>query len=90
MIEGFSRFLLPSLFSDLQDAARDGPIIVLIASELSCSAILIPDRRPPTDIQLPTNFEKLRRLVLALQCASQKEAGPKGTQSTLIKALREF
>ncbi|KAG1870006.1 CHAT domain-containing protein [Suillus subluteus] len=31
-IKGFSCFLLPPLFSDLQDAARDGPIIMLIAS----------------------------------------------------------
>ncbi|KAG1830980.1 hypothetical protein DFJ58DRAFT_736792 [Suillus subalutaceus] len=35
-VEGFSHFLLPPLFSDLQDAARDGPVIVLIASESSC------------------------------------------------------
>jgi hypothetical protein len=35
-IKGFSCFLLPPLFSDLQDAACDGPIIVLIVSKLSC------------------------------------------------------
>ncbi|KAG1846241.1 hypothetical protein DFJ58DRAFT_730623 [Suillus subalutaceus] len=89
-IEGFSRFLLPPLFSDLQDAARDGPIIVLIASESSCDAIIIPHRQPPTNIQLPTNFEKLQRLVLAVQKAIDKGAGPTGKQPVLTKALREL
>ncbi|KAG2069765.1 hypothetical protein BDR04DRAFT_668819 [Suillus decipiens] len=35
-IEGLSRFLLPSLFSDLQDVARDRAIIMLIASKSFC------------------------------------------------------
>ncbi|KAG2151610.1 CHAT domain-containing protein [Suillus bovinus] len=62
-IEGFSRFLLPPLFSDLQDAARDGPIIVLIASQSSCHSIIIPHKQPPTSIQLSTSVEKLQILV---------------------------
>ncbi|KAG1871600.1 hypothetical protein F4604DRAFT_1925962 [Suillus subluteus] len=89
-IEGFSRFLLPPLYFDLQDAARDGPIIVLIASMSSCDAIIIPHNQPPTGIQLPTNWEKLLRLVHALQEAVEKDASPKGNQSALIKALREL
>ncbi|KAG2147812.1 CHAT domain-containing protein [Suillus bovinus] len=89
-IEGFSRFLLPPLFSDLQDAARGGPIIVLIASESSCHAIIIPHKQPPTSIQLPTDLQKLAKLVPALRKAVGKEAGPKGNQPALIKALREL
>ncbi|KAG1859843.1 TPR-like protein [Suillus subluteus] len=69
-IEGFSRFLLPPLFSDLQDAARDGPIIVLITSKSSCNAIIIPHKQLPTSIKLPTNLEKLQTLVDKLQCTS--------------------
>ncbi|KAG1873212.1 hypothetical protein F4604DRAFT_1925716 [Suillus subluteus] len=49
-IKGFSCFLLPPLFSDLQDAAHDGPIIVLIASKLSCHAIIVPHEQPLTSI----------------------------------------
>ncbi|KAG1736959.1 CHAT domain-containing protein [Suillus lakei] len=71
-IEGFSRFLLPPLFSDLQEAARDGPIIMLIASKSSCDAIIIPHSQPPTSIQLPTTLEKLRALAVKLQCASEQ------------------
>ncbi|KAG2337380.1 hypothetical protein BDR05DRAFT_993055 [Suillus weaverae] len=80
-IEGFSRFLLPPLFSDLQDAARVGPIIMLIASKLSCDAIIIPHKQPPISIQLPTNLEKLQILVVKFQCTSS---------SALTKALMEL
>ncbi|KAG0694550.1 CHAT domain-containing protein [Suillus ampliporus] len=89
-VEGFARFLLPPLFSDLQDAARDGPVIVLLASKSSCNAIVIPHEQPPTSIRLPTDLEKLLRLVLALRENIEKEAGPKGTQPGLIKTLREL
>ncbi|KAG1724874.1 TPR-like protein [Suillus lakei] len=90
MLEGFSRFLLPPLFSDLQDAARDGPIIVLIANKSSCDAIIIPHKQPPTNIQLPTNFERLQKLVLALDEARQKERNAKGHQRALVTALTEL
>ncbi|KAG1865653.1 hypothetical protein C8R48DRAFT_747702 [Suillus tomentosus] len=83
-IEGFSHFLLPPLFSDLQDAAHDGPIIVLIASIWSCDAIIIPHKQPPTSIQLPTNMQKL------VTKAVPKDAGPKGNQRALMEALREL
>ncbi|KAG1828839.1 CHAT domain-containing protein [Suillus variegatus] len=89
-IEGFSRFLLPPLFSDLQDAGRDGPIIVLIASQSSCNAIIITHEQPPTSIQLSTNFWKLVILVFAFRGAVDKESSPKGNQPALIKALREL
>ncbi|KAG1730929.1 CHAT domain-containing protein [Suillus occidentalis] len=89
-IEGFSRFLLPPLFSELRDAARNGPIIVLIASMSSCDAIIVTHRQPPTSIRLPTNFRKLGRLVLALQEAITKEASPKGHQPALTNVLREL
>ncbi|KAG1741654.1 CHAT domain-containing protein [Suillus lakei] len=70
-IEGHSRFLLPPLFSDLQDAARDGPIIVLVASKSTCNAIIIPHSQLPTSIQLPTKLETLQTLVVELQHTSE-------------------
>ena len=39
-----SRFLLPSLFSDLQCAANGGPVIIVNASKYSCDALF--DRDP--------------------------------------------
>ncbi|KAG2141095.1 TPR-like protein [Suillus clintonianus] len=101
-IEGFSRFLLPPLFSDLQDAARDGPIVVLVASKSSCDAIIIPHKQPPISIKLRISLEKLQHLVVKLQRASQPQAAPKlapettpkpapkNTHSALMKALTEL
>ncbi|KAG2141110.1 CHAT domain-containing protein [Suillus clintonianus] len=101
-IEGFSRFLLPPLFSDLQHAARDGPIVVLVASKSSCDAIIVPHNQPPINIKLRINLEKLQHLVVKLQRASQPQAAPnpapeatpkpspKRTQSALMKALMEL
>ncbi|KAG1735366.1 CHAT domain-containing protein [Suillus occidentalis] len=89
-IEGLSCFLLPPMFADLQEAARDGPIIVLVASKSSCDAIIILHQQPPSSIQLPTNLGKLRELVLALREAINKEAGPTGNQPALTKALRKL
>ncbi|KAG2354958.1 CHAT domain-containing protein [Suillus spraguei] len=89
-IEGFSRFLLPPLFSDLQDAARDGPIIVLVATKSSCNAIIIPHKQPPTSIQLRTNLEKLWKLVENLQRASRERVDDKGNQPALVRALIEL
>ncbi|KAG2747171.1 hypothetical protein P692DRAFT_201606729 [Suillus brevipes Sb2] len=89
-IEGFSRFLLPPVFADLQEAARDGPIIMLIASDSSCDAIIITHTQPPTSIQLPTDFEKLTALVHGFREAIGKDDSPKGNQTALIKALRKL
>ncbi|KAG1740446.1 CHAT domain-containing protein [Suillus paluster] len=46
-VHGFSRFLLPPLYEDLQAAARDGPVIILIASKYSCNAIIVPTSGEP-------------------------------------------
>ncbi|KAG2336874.1 TPR-like protein [Suillus weaverae] len=89
-IEGFSRFLLPPLFSDLQDAARDGPIIMLVPSKLYCDAIIISHKQSPISIRLPTNLEKLARLVITFHETVDKEAGPEENQPVLIKALMEL
>ncbi|KAG1827926.1 hypothetical protein EV424DRAFT_1597051 [Suillus variegatus] len=48
-LPAFSRFLLPPSYEDLQAAARQGPVIILVASEYSCSAIIVPTSgRPPS------------------------------------------
>ncbi|KAG1722672.1 CHAT domain-containing protein [Suillus lakei] len=43
-LKGFSRFLLPPSYKDLQAAARHGPVIILIASQYSCGAIIVPTK----------------------------------------------
>ncbi|KAG2122342.1 CHAT domain-containing protein [Suillus clintonianus] len=63
-LEGFSRFLLPPSYEDLQAAARHGPVIILIGSEYSCSAIIIPTSGEPRQVHFPritlSHLEKLK------------------------------
>ncbi|KAF8833878.1 hypothetical protein BDN67DRAFT_985738, partial [Paxillus ammoniavirescens] len=49
-IEGFSHFLLPPSFSDLQEASSEGPIIVLIASKFSCDATAVGHIKTPDEM----------------------------------------
>ncbi|KAG1873526.1 hypothetical protein DFJ58DRAFT_910338 [Suillus subalutaceus] len=62
--QGFSRFLLPSSFTDLQAAARHGPVIILIASQYLCGAIIVPTSGEPHQVCFPRitllNLEKLK------------------------------
>ncbi|KAG1823767.1 CHAT domain-containing protein [Suillus subaureus] len=46
-LPAFSRFLLPPWYENLQAAARHGPVIILIASQYSCSAIIVPTIASP-------------------------------------------
>ena len=49
---GHSRFLLPSLFSDLQHAASGRPVIIVNASKYSCDALVVFVDRDPMHIPL--------------------------------------
>ncbi|KAJ8593325.1 hypothetical protein M405DRAFT_786125 [Rhizopogon salebrosus TDB-379] len=52
MLPDFARFLLPPLFSDLQKAAEDGPIIIINSSHYSCDTLIILDAQDPVHIPL--------------------------------------
>ncbi|KAG2083846.1 CHAT domain-containing protein [Suillus cothurnatus] len=63
-LKGFSRFLLPPSYNDLQAAARHGPVIILVASQHLCSAIIVPTSGEPHHVRFPsitlTHLEKLK------------------------------
>ncbi|KAG1869954.1 CHAT domain-containing protein, partial [Suillus subluteus] len=63
-IQCFSRFLLPPSYENLQAAARHGPVIILVASQYSCSAIIVPTSGEPHHVSFPcttlTHLEKLK------------------------------
>ncbi|OAX37805.1 hypothetical protein K503DRAFT_866605 [Rhizopogon vinicolor AM-OR11-026] len=86
-LEGFSRFLLSPLFSDLRDAARDGPVIILVASRSSCNAIIVPHQQSPVRIQLATDLAKLGQQVVRLR---QTVRGASETRGRLVEVLREL
>ncbi|KAG2142395.1 CHAT domain-containing protein [Suillus clintonianus] len=52
-LPAFSRFLLPPSYAELQVAACHGPVIILIASECSCSAIIVPTSGEPRHVPFP-------------------------------------
>ncbi|KAG1758648.1 CHAT domain-containing protein [Suillus occidentalis] len=90
-IQAFSRFLLPPSYEDLQAAARHGPVIILIASRYSCSAIIVPTSREPINVSLPSitlaDLMILKdRFTRAIQQASQMNPGE--TRTDLIVLLR--
>ncbi|KAG1773680.1 CHAT domain-containing protein [Suillus placidus] len=90
-LRAFSRFLLPPLYEDLQAAARQGPVIILIASQYSCSAIIVPTSGDPRHVPLPSvalaDLKILKdRFARAIRDASIM--GPKQPRNDLIVLLR--
>ncbi|KAG1730548.1 CHAT domain-containing protein [Suillus paluster] len=53
-IQDFSRFLLPPSYDELRVAARNGPVIILIASEYSCDAVIVPTAGQPHHVPFPS------------------------------------
>ncbi|KAG1719609.1 CHAT domain-containing protein [Suillus lakei] len=90
-LQGFSRFLLPPSYEDLQAAARHGPVIILIASQYSCSAVIVPTSGEPHHVPLPsvtlTDLNNLKdRFARAIRQASIM--GLKEPRNDLIVLLR--
>ena len=61
-LPGLSRFLLSSLFPDLQHAASGGPVIIVNASKYSCDALVVFLARDPVHIPLRIAREGVRAL----------------------------
>ncbi|KAG1819310.1 CHAT domain-containing protein [Suillus subaureus] len=92
-LQGFSRFLLPLSYEDLQVAARHGPVIILIASEYSRNAIIIPTSGQPHHVPFPdltfADVEQLKDdFAKAIQQASFM--GPKQPRTGLKALLRKI
>ncbi|OJA12712.1 hypothetical protein AZE42_02868 [Rhizopogon vesiculosus] len=71
ILPDFSRFLLPPLFSDLQKAAEDGPVIILNASRYSCDALIILDAKDP--VPVPLDITRTEVFELAVEFRSLTE-----------------
>jgi CHAT domain-containing protein/tetratricopeptide (TPR) repeat protein len=61
-LPGLSRFLLPSVFPDLQRAASGGPVIIVNASRYSCDALIVFLDQDPVHIPLQVTQENVRLL----------------------------
>ncbi|KAG1850199.1 CHAT domain-containing protein [Suillus subalutaceus] len=90
-LKGFSRFLLPPSYDDLQAAARHGPVIILIASQYSCNAIVVPTSGEPHHVQFPritlAHLEKLKN-DFAREIRHASFMRPKETRKELQVLLR--
>ncbi|KAG1775486.1 CHAT domain-containing protein [Suillus placidus] len=90
-LRAFSRFLLPPMYEDLQAAAHQGPVIILIASQYSCSAIIVPTSGDPHHVPLPSialaDLKTLKdRFTRAIRHASRMN--PAESRTDLIVLLR--
>lgn len=83
-VEGFESFLLPDAFQIISIAASRGPIVVLVASELTCQAILIKSPNEVTRRDLPSlDVSKLNSL--AKSFAQGTQAGRSKLRNRAIK-----
>ncbi|KAG1759241.1 TPR-like protein [Suillus occidentalis] len=89
MLPGFSRFLLPPLFSDLRKAAEEGPVIIVNASQYSCDALIVLSDRDPVHVPIDITQTEVFDLSIEFQSLS-KEFGSFDTQHKLIKILRKL
>ncbi|KAH8111460.1 CHAT domain-containing protein [Phellopilus nigrolimitatus] len=55
-MSGFEDFLRPRLFSVLQEAAVEGPVIIISHSEYRSDALIVLHDRPPVSIELDSDF----------------------------------
>ncbi|KAH7920201.1 hypothetical protein BV22DRAFT_1199073 [Leucogyrophana mollusca] len=92
--EGFSHFLMPPSFSHLQEAARDGPVIVVNSSQYSCDAIIVLHIGPPIHVPLvQITLDDVAQLSSKFADILKCPAAPgedKRRESQLIALLREL
>ncbi|KAG2740892.1 hypothetical protein P692DRAFT_20880765 [Suillus brevipes Sb2] len=72
MLPGLSRFLLPQLFPDLQEAARDGPVIIVNASQYGCDALIITSTQDPVHIPLNVTQAEVSELSSEFQSTTER------------------
>ena len=91
-LPGCSRFLLPSLFTDLQRAARDGPVIIMNASSYSCDALVVLSDEDPVHIPLTVTKEHVRELSLRIQTLTgdAKRMDMKDTKKEFMLFLQDL
>ncbi|KAG1824869.1 TPR-like protein [Suillus subaureus] len=89
MLRGFSRFLLPPLFSDLQKAAEEGPVIILNASQYSCDALIIYSTGDPIHAPLVITQAAVSELSSEFQLLAE-QFGSADYRDELISIFRKL
>ena len=90
-LDGFSRFLLPPRFDDLQQAAADGPVIIVNASEYTCDAVIVLHSQPSVHVPLPCSLADAIQLCSNLsELTRDPNAYGKNRESWVKQMLREL
>ena len=88
-LPGLSHFLLPPLFSDLQQAAYGGPVIIVNASTYGCDALVVLVDRNPHHIPISITQDGVRGLSSKLGTLSVRTLSVDVTEDLTI-ILREL
>ncbi|KAG1840956.1 CHAT domain-containing protein [Suillus tomentosus] len=89
MLPDFSRFLLPPLFSDLQKAAEDGPVIIVNTSQYCCDALIVLSDQDPVHVPIGITHTEVSDSSSEFQSLS-KQFGSLNAQLKLISILRKL
>ncbi|KAJ7249041.1 CHAT domain-containing protein [Mycena rebaudengoi] len=69
-VPGFEDFLQPKSLASLQQAAVSGPIVILLASDSACLALIVKSSEDVQHVKLPTlNLQTVQRHYADLPCA---------------------
>lgn len=75
-LPGFERFMLPEPFRALCTAAAHGPVVVLLANDIACQAIVLETPESVHQVQLPKAYLKtLKTLSRAMSIAVRRGRG---------------
>ncbi|KAG1817692.1 CHAT domain-containing protein [Suillus subaureus] len=89
MLPDLSRFLLPPLFSDLQKAAEEGPVIIVNASQYSCNALIVLSDQNPVHIPIDITRTEVSELCSEFQSVAE-QFGCSDHQNKLVGILRKL
>ncbi|KAG1876274.1 CHAT domain-containing protein [Suillus subluteus] len=89
MLPGLSQFLLPPLFSDLQKAAEDGPVIIVSASRYSCDALIVLSDQNPVHVPIDVTRAQVSELSSDFQSVAE-QFGSSDNQNKLVGILRKL
>ncbi|KAG2151292.1 hypothetical protein DEU56DRAFT_908150 [Suillus clintonianus] len=85
----FSRFLLPPLFSNLQKAAEEGPVIIVNASQYGCDALIVFSAQDPVHVRLDIPQTEVSELSSEFQSLAE-QFGSSDRQNKLVSILRKL
>ncbi|KIJ58537.1 hypothetical protein HYDPIDRAFT_102441, partial [Hydnomerulius pinastri MD-312] len=87
---GFTRFLLPPLFSDLRKAAKGGPIIIVNASKYSCDALIILATSGPEHVPLDVAKEHVSQLSSRFRDVTRSTVAESERREVIFAVLHEL